>query len=325
MQTLDALAGVARWDDAARPLRGLEGEPWPAPDTIELKNGQLVGDWGSGFRHQRLSDGLLAGFMALADASDAAVLRYARRYGVLRLCHHALPDFHDASFDVLHQRPLQGKAGMLCVGRGGPRFAESVDAWRAYAARARGLVAFALLLKDGASLDSRAARETWVTAMFGGFDTAEKAERLRAEVTDGAQRARLDTLIEDSRRDYERALRDAPTDTGVGGSMVAEEVRRWTELGRIGVELDWNGSGFSASLRPQGTPSLFGALAAQLFRAVSSSSLSLCTHCGALFQPSRKPASGRRSYCADCRQAGVPTRDSARASYRRKRAGAPQP
>lgn len=65
--------------------------------------------------------------------------------------------------------------------------------------------------------------------------------------------------------------------------------------------------------------SLFGALTAQAMTAVAGSSLAMCSGCGGVFVPNgRQPASGRRRYCQECRERGVPQRD-AKADYRAKR------
>jgi hypothetical protein len=46
-----------------------------------------------------------------------------------------------------------------------------------------------------------------------------------------------------------------------------------------------------------GAISLLGALTVQLMGAIVGTGFAVCSHCGAVFSPSRRPASSRRSYC----------------------------
>ena len=64
---------------------------------------------------------------------------------------------------------------------------------------------------------------------------------------------------------------------------------------------------------------LFGALAVQLVLLASGSDgVYRCSGCGSPFVPTgRRPAAGRRRYCADCRERGAPVRDAKRAQRER--------
>lgn len=319
---MQRLALVASRDDDDRPLSGLDGEGWNAPDTVELDDGHLVGDWSHGFHDQQAGEGLLPAFLGLADATDEMVLSFARRWGVLHLCHHGLPSGHDASYDALRDKRLDGDRKMFCFRAHGPGFSESTDAWRDYAARASGLVALSLRLRDGNAAAGPVGQRAYLHAVVG-----LGVERLRSAVKAAGARAGatadwrlLDADVAQTEVSFRQSADDS-SPAGLGG-MVADMVGRWLELGRVGLRLQWDGQGFGVVLGGEDLPGLFGALAGKLFLAVTGRSMALCYHCGNLFQPKRNPAVGHRSYCVACREAHVPNRDSARDSYRRKHAQA---
>src|SRR3984893_6199071 len=77
---------------------------WLVPEDIALRRDRLC--WRSskpwpefpGFKYayakRTPGPGLLEQFVALSDASDEDILRYARHWGVLVICHHGLPASH---------------------------------------------------------------------------------------------------------------------------------------------------------------------------------------------------------------------------------------
>jgi hypothetical protein len=83
---------------------GVAGQ-WLVPSRIELDTnesrllidafGSADGQWHS---QERAPHKLLDKFIALAEAPGTAVLKFARKWGVLGLCTHGLPYWHDANY-----------------------------------------------------------------------------------------------------------------------------------------------------------------------------------------------------------------------------------
>jgi hypothetical protein len=98
---------------------------------------------------------------------------------------------------------------------------------------------------------------------------------------------------------------------------VRSVINEWTILGNVRPWLVDYGPHLVV-----GGGSLFGALAVQLVLLASGSDgVCRCSACGSPFVPTgRRPAAGRRRYCADCRARGVPVRDAKRV-HRARTAG----
>ena len=338
MSSLDVLQDTVRRDDDAKPLHGLAPQSWPVPDKITISDGELVGDWSRGFHERSATDGALPAFLALAGANDAAVLRYARRWGVLNLCRHGLPTLHDGAYSPLFGQELDGPPGSICEDLGGPRFREPLTLWRSYAARARAVIALSVRLRNGDVLNTASARDDFVTArlgllydgqahadvvalytaMMGPFDPAPFARVLASYADNPVARAAIQEV-----HDQAAAMTEEEARRMWLGLDVAGRVRDWMSLGNVSLGLEWDGDAIRPKLQAGRVPGLFGALAAELFRAVAGASLALCSQCGTVYQPTRKPAATRRSYCSACREAGVPSRDASRHWYRRTRVAQP--
>lgn len=120
-------------------LRELEGlpasatDPWPAvkasvPPNLRLTSGALRWDYRGAQRDVKDTGGMLDAFRRIRDADG--VLRFARKYGVLRLCAHGLPAEHSN-----HLPPTE-----RCKPIGFPRVAEPVDVWLGFTEEARRLM-----------------------------------------------------------------------------------------------------------------------------------------------------------------------------------------
>lgn len=302
VKSMQTAASAAFYDVEGAPMHGLQAQTWPVPEHVEVRDGRLVGDWRAGVREQGADENVLRRFLGLADASDAAVLDYARRWGILMLCGHDLPTYHDATHDAMRGRVLDGQPGRWCVEPAGPTFSESIEVWRDYAARAAALVSLALVLRGAVELDASQTRETWFTMVFGKM--AFEDGRLASE--------------------REQTTAQAPAEGAALGYSVADVLDRWMRLGRVRLAAEWTGDRLGTRLGGGRIPGLFGAIAGGLFLAATGSSLALCHSCGRPYLPARRPASGRRSYCDACRTSGVPNRDSAREWYRRNSSGVGQ-
>lgn len=67
----------------------------------------------------------------------------------------------------------------------------------------------------------------------------------------------------------------------------------------------------------------FGTIGLQLINTVArGKEIYLCSYCGALYTPARRPNPNRRNVCDDCRAEGIPERLRSRDLYQRKKARA---
>jgi hypothetical protein len=87
--------------------------------------------------------GLLDQFTRLHEASDATILRFARRWGGLFICEHGLPNSH--SPDSI---PFGLHDGCSPLGWGGHSWWEPIEAWKALSERAYAMLRIAIALRD---------------------------------------------------------------------------------------------------------------------------------------------------------------------------------
>lgn len=261
---------------------------WPVPPHAEVSEGWVR--WpGVGGTQRDSADGLLDDFLDLADATAADVTRFVTRWGPLGLCaQHGEPVTHTVhAWPWSREVPVAFDRGDPCdirrVGRvdhlDGHIFAEPADGYRRMAKFVRGLLVIAAELHRGRVPDS----SVWEAA---GITAPEP--------------------------DYTGDLDDVARLT-VGGHV-------WSllELGRVRVSFHWQGERPEVHLR--GAGSVLGPLAIQAAFAVSrSDGLAVCVGCGRPYTPTRRPREGQRTYCPQCRDAGVPQRHAARDYYRRSR------
>ena len=126
---------------------------WLVPEDIALRRDRLC--WRSskpwpefpGFKYayakRTPGPGLLEQFVALSDASDEDILRYARHWGVLVICRHGLPASHSE-----HCGPR------TLPGRGRHVFWEPVESWRYFARHAKEILEMAAATYNGQVMDS---------------------------------------------------------------------------------------------------------------------------------------------------------------------------
>ena len=243
----------------------------PRPTQISVRDGQLVWDApprpGLGFlpRTVRSGAGMLEAFALLSEAGDEAILKYARKWGVLGLCaQHGKPMSHVPTRlwwkGELDEHPVCKPAGPL---RGPSR--ESIQRWRAYAAQAQ------------AALDI----------------AAELSRPGRPRTVDGGRWEPLEELYPPGVMKPILRASDVPSQR----RLLAAAVQEWLELGDAQMSFQWTGD------RPQydlGTGSLFGALALQLSLTVARlDALVICDACGRSYIPRRQNRPGVPRRCPD--------------------------
>lgn len=117
---------------------------WGVPAFIDLRDDRLVYRWFDpipgasvrGYTTVGPGAGLVKDFINLADAADdhKSILNYARRWGVLRICAHALPLTHG------------GPRGCPPLGLGQAEWWEPISIWRLYSRHVRAMVNIAARL-----------------------------------------------------------------------------------------------------------------------------------------------------------------------------------
>ena len=239
--------------------------------------------------------GMLEEFIQLADADEQNILKYARRWGFLELCrehwepashiHDCEPfvPFRTVVFGTTTAVATEHRAKLLASG-------EPVSEWRRFARFGRALLNIAGNLYEG----KIGSDEDWDTLHFdeAGFIGWNYAK-------DRYKDKKFPDL------DRERTL-------------VASGVNYWLTGGGVQPNVSWRGLRPVITFecrRPYGK--LFANLAIQLMMAVSQAdALAICSACGQSYMPLRRPKTGQRRYCSNCKPV---SRRDASADYRRRK------
>jgi hypothetical protein len=317
-------------------------ESWLAPSKIEIKDSCLFYE----FRSPRLvkwGPGLLKDFVELADVSRAdfptKVEAYAHRWGVLELCGHGWPIGHPNSADA--QWPTD--AHDYCASDPDSS-SEPLDWWRFWSRQARAL------LSATAATRQRTVGwpEDWIIFLPALPASIREIEREYGEVNAPTNRAAEEILAEHGwfairpdangfreisnlpLRKWRRliasieALGDdvVPLSGGDRWKKIALMLNHWLTLGHPQQFCTAQG-GRLRRVMAAGTDrdhgGLFAALAAELLSVIPEPwGVFLCTSCGVVTIPQRRPSRGRR-YCEKC---GIRAawRDAQR-RFRAKRSG----
>jgi hypothetical protein len=102
---------------------------WIADKSITLRNGLLCWSQNGRMEWVAASNGLLEAFIKLSHGSSTRVLSFAKNWGVLGLCDHAVPFTHDADCTMANS--------------------ESIEQWRALADAARSILLISAKLYSG--------------------------------------------------------------------------------------------------------------------------------------------------------------------------------
>ena len=254
------------------------------PRYVELNKGLLFysGSWDPGKEAPPKDDGeamqralenpkastakMLDVFIAIRD--EAAVERFAKRYGVLDMCKHGIPSGHNPPRSFL----LRGTEFCLPIVEHYMSF-ETPESWLVFVKHA------CALLRIGASvLDGKpGSEEDWmqVYSLYWKPDDVELREGL---------------------------ANMASTDLDAGRSFLAERINEWLTWGCVKPSLSWSEGRPRFALAGR----TFGVLGVQLLTAVTRThGVSICDGCAKTYlREGRKPQAGRRNFCLDC---GEPT------------------
>jgi hypothetical protein len=300
-------------------------ECWRRPSWIELKDGQLSYEFGQPIKLVNQRPGLLPEFIALADVTAAEfptkVKAFARRWGVLELCRHGWPISHPNFADA--RRP-DGSYD-YCSESDPASSSEPLALWRFWSRQAQ-----ALLRATAATRQKGAGRpEDWIVLIPALPAQIMEIEQEYTRVSAPAIREIENALKEPSWVSMQAAtsafqefnrhpvprlrrviaanelLADAPLPLSGGDcwKRIALVVNHWLTLGHPQPFCSAQGGQLKRVMaagaeRDHGW--LFAALAAELLRVIPEPwGVFLCTSCGAVIIPERRPPRGRR-YCDKC-------------------------
>jgi len=256
---------------------GLLGKPVPTgelfvPNSIRLDPAKrsLVWTPGAGGKSIRPNmTNLFDGFVRLGQEPPAAILDYARRWGLLYLDADGTPC-------VMPYRP------QATAGRTLPR-SEPLDAWEYYSRRASAVLSIA----DALQKQKRASPSDW--QVLGSLDKklGEQALRDLRHRGGAVDLYALTGCLYSAKWDIEQERR-----------WLAMEVALWLALGRPGFSLNPR----SWRLEVDYSGCLFAAIALQLALTVTDArNLFTCSGCGVPYVREKKaPKSGQANYCEKC-------------------------
>ena len=280
--------------DTLRLERPLDARLLRVPGRIELRDGLLEWRWLPGAKTAQVRAGILEGFLKLADASNDAILAYARDWGPLGICpDHELPCTHSQDCAPIASEASAGMQGH-----------ESVDRWRDWSLEARAILELAAAL-----LQSRGGVVEWAEVeayrvMFGHRALRPRKPQPKRVKFAGKWWTTLDVPEK----------RPTPGEkTSVDWRWIQFGIARWLEYGDVRTHLEWLRRPNELAVR-LGTASeglhtfrcrLFGALAGEMLGAVMGKGLGWCPACGEPYRPERRLRSDRANYCPRCRHEGA--------------------
>lgn len=271
-----------------RPVRTSD---WKAPARVDLDGYRLRWQYDDGSRIRktiRAGHGLVDAFVKLADANPEDIRDFARRWGVLLICEHDKPAGHSFPRELLIDALNAPEKSGWCAPLGSPDECwEPLGSWYTLAREARAMLNVAAALHN----QKLAKRGDWhmlVYRVWPGPDRGDPA---------------LDIF-------------NQPRYAAGARACLADSVNRWLAWGAVQPRLTWSGRG-SPTIDFEGS-GLFGALAVQILAAVNRRGWAFCSECSNSYNPGRRPNPNRKNYCPDCREKGVPSRNSSSASRRRQ-------
>ena len=228
---------------------------------------------------RRDSHGMLDSFLQIKTPKD--VLSFAERFGVLGLCEQGLPASHDG--ECMPRRVPGGTEGQTSL----EVYWEPVNRWLELVKATDATLLLSAALYDGGT----GQEADWVAAWHG------LEPRMPGDLVEFLARKACEGV------DLARALLSALVYT-------------WLDIGDVRMYVRWEGPKAELQLTASWrVPPAFGILGSQLALAVArASELAVCTGCLRLYlREGRRPQKGRRNYCKQCRDPGVPAKDRQRA------------
>ncbi len=273
--------------DTGQLERAMLAGQWPVWPKIEARDGFLTCRFfGDSPSYVGEGKGLLADFLALANAPDSDVEKYARKWGILGLCCHGLPTGHESvRLFIAGAELAKVKTALMepIIRAGKEQGASIIDA------------------------------PCWSGNPSAGWREPTELWRFYADLARNLLRSANLARI---------AGRECPPARLAALNLLADELDRWLTLAPMQVRFIVDQGRPSIRLVPQNPISALSAvLAAQVcFAASGSKDLLLCANCGRPYFPKRKPPrEGTRTYCPRCGKKAA-QRSASAGHYARKRA-----
>lgn len=297
-------------DDIAVALNaGALGKPlgsggWMVPGPVVVEQGSIRWERGEETHEQSGDRGLIGRFSRLASATEDEIGDFARRIGVLFYLSddRGHGDYCSACRlargDSLHIP--DGFQPLLEHG------AEPVDAWRRLARDVGGCLRIAFRFRN----DEPVTEDDW--GLFGNLQDLEPRPGPPgyADAVDVLMPASVSALIEPN-----------PTSHIASWFPPVEVLAAIVNLMIRTTSLRLVCSSDTTKLQIE-SGGLLGELGLQLGRLIgTSSAFAVCSGCGDVFAPTRRPKVGQRAWCAPCRERGL-SKNAAQRKYRREKQGA---
>ena len=254
----------------------LSTEYWHPPVEVYVEGDALVWSPEQNYRRPLLPrEGLLEEFVRLGDEPAENIARYARRWGVLKICACHLPYTHNPVRPWNRMGPMVTWCNPLGFHEGrrsDGQWWEPIDAWRRWSRQARSILKIIGTLRDGCLPD----KDDW-QVVYSHSGAPRQAPWWKRR--DGVE--------------FER-------------QKIAEIVNEWLILGDVRPVLHWETWQSKPAVVKMNQPGLFPAIAYQLALALSTRrAVSICSGCGFGYFPKKASSPGRRSFCEDCCDMGV--------------------
>lgn len=252
------------------------------PKKVDVVDGNVVYQWRD-VVERRVSPLIVDDFIALAESwSEDHLLIFIRRYGVLHLCEHGLPMFHNRRRS---EKLLPGECTEQRSLSPGWDYQEPIHIWRRYAAEGRGLLLMAQSLQAG--------------------------RMPSAEVLDSAMPL-FSVLLEHHQQEGVFGRRPDPQEDC--SRLLAMLLNEWIDIGGVRPYFSIGATGWRVRLSAGHYATTFGAIAVRLaLLAAGAQGLSVCSNpdCRREYlHGRRRPDPNRNNYCPECRKAGIPQRDA---------------
>ena len=266
----------------------------------KIENGNIVWE-DTGFAAKdplRVSDfRVLQEFAALGNRTDEQLLRFAQRYGPLRLCKHGFAFGHRGKDFTTRCYESDDRGDDLAPGQSVRLIwsaSESVEAWRRYVRRAKGIVTIAANLRQDPPVEVN--DWSWIADGIPSTHLRHPLGPLLALSKEDPLVAVLATQPHGTHEEQRRTLSLA--------------VNHWLDECEIGISIEWPQSGIDFRIGrsdPHGRgSSLLIVIGVQLLRAVlRQKSFVWCSECGSPYVPKRWPRVGQRHYCEQCGRSAV--------------------
>jgi hypothetical protein len=231
---------------------------------------------------------LLEEFVRLTALPDEAIVSYARKWGLLGICRHNLPRTHWRK--SIHSGTSTDRFCDLRLYKNPDGSVETsgwepLVAWRRYSLKAKSLLDVAAHLHAGRIVTDNKVAVGLDKSLYSEKKLSFEVRRRFQIVTLSAELNRW-LALGNVRPFFSWSLVEEPSVSfGTTWFWMARSIER-----TLVVELiDFQGS------------SLFGALGIQLLMAITRvQGFALCSECGEMYSPTRRPNANRRNYCAKC-------------------------